>query len=65
MAASGIGLFRLFFFRFNAEYKVFKILFQYYFSSSKPVLSGAEAVRERNEAQTIRHHLKIGITKMY
>ena len=49
MAASGIGLFRLFFFRFNAEYKTFNNILQCYFSSSKPVLSGAEAEREGNE----------------
>ena len=46
MAASGIGLFRLFFFRFNAEYKTFNNILQCYFSSGKPVLSGAEAKRE-------------------
>ena len=49
MAASGIGLFRLFFFRFNAEYKTFNNVLQCYFSSNTPVLRGAEAKREGNE----------------
>jgi len=55
MAASGIGLFRLFSLRFNAEYKTFNNILQCYFSSSKPVLSESGAVRKRNEARTIRH----------
>ena len=49
ITTSGIGLFRLFSFRFHAEYKTFNNILQCYFSSSKPVLSGAEAEREGNE----------------
>ena len=58
MAASGIGLFRLFFFGFNAEYKTFNYIFQRYFSSSKPVLSGAEAKREGNELGEIGYSFR-------
>ena len=38
-------------FEFDAKYNAFKNSFQCYFSSSSHVLSGAFAMRERNEAQ--------------